>query len=641
MRTFIFGIFAAISATWPGEPPAAALPLAVFHDNEAPAGRLVDGVLRVSLKVQEADWRPYGPDEPGLMTYAFSQVGGEPMIPAPYLRAELGTRVEVTIQNTLDSTLVVHGLGERKSAYLEPWTIGPGATATHRFLADAEGTFYYWARAGQSNRPDRAPLVDNQREGVFLTGALVITGPEMPDPIDEIMIIGVRTQPRAPAVLTINGRPWPYTKRLQYDMGQTVHWRLINASGRGHPMHLRGFFYDIDAKGDNDHDEIFWASQRRKAVTEEMSVGETLAISWTPNRPGGWIFHCHISGHVGPNYKPLGQPADRARQRELTFLGNPNHDPAHHVEGGMGGLMMGMYINPSPEWQPDERPRRQMRLIINSDSTPAPAGTPLEPISPYRRTFSPILAEGPSDPAPDSVRLPGSTLVMHEGEPTSVWVINRSTEPTQIHWHGLEIESPFDGVVGVGGYAGMPTPPIMPADSFEMRFTPPRPGSFMYHTHMNDIRQQGAGLYGPIVVTPKDREWDPETDRIYILGGAPDVAGTVVNGKTVLPPIRLEVGQSYRFRLMTITVGPSGTFELLRSNGAPSRWTVVAKDGADLPEHLRERVPSRQTVRVGETYDVLVIPRVPESLLFSIRSVARNGPTLNALQPIEVVAAGG
>ncbi len=51
--------------------------------------------------------------------------------------------------------------------------------------------------------------------------------------------------------------------------------------------------------------------------------------------------------------------------------------------------------------------------------------------------------------------------------------MNRLNEPTQIHWHGLEIEAPFDGVVGVGGYNGMPTPPIMPGDSFQVRYTPP------------------------------------------------------------------------------------------------------------------------------------------------------------------------
>ncbi len=76
-------------------------------------------------------------------------------------------------------------------------------------------------------------------------------------------------------------------------------------------------------------------------------------------------------------------------------------------------------------------------------------------------------------------------------------MINRSHEPTQVHWHGLEIESYFDGVAGVGGYPNRLTPAILPNDSFEMRITPPRAGSFMYHTHVNDIRSRARGSTAP------------------------------------------------------------------------------------------------------------------------------------------------
>jgi FtsP/CotA-like multicopper oxidase with cupredoxin domain len=627
----------------PGEPEPAR-PIAVFHDNQAPAGELRDGVLKVGLRAMEADWRPYGTEEAGKIMYAFAEEDGDPLIPGPYLQAPLGSRMEVTIENTLDSILVVHGFGERKAEPLERWYIEPGKTETKSFVADAEGTFYYWARAGADPVALDRGLGGNQRVGVFMSGALVITGPEMPEPIDRVMILGVHVHGLGPAILTINGRPWPYTERLDYTMGQTVRWRLVNASGRGHPMHLHGFFYDVDAKGDIDESTVFWNTRKRKAVTEEMAVGETMAISWTPDRPGGWIFHCHISGHVGPNHYPLNEPTTRERNLRQNILGNPHHAPENHVVEGMGGLMMGMYVHPSPDWRPDERPRRQMRLVINSDSIPAPPGTPLENRSPYRRTFSPILQVGPNEPPPDSVQLPGSTLVLREGEPTSVWVVNRTPEPTQIHWHGLEIESPFDGVVGVGGYDGMPTPPIMPADSFEMRFTPPRPGSFMYHTHMSDVRQQGAGLYGAFVVVPEDEEFDPEHDKVLLLGLSPSEQGVLLNGKTDLPPMTLREGETYRFRFMNITLGAPGTFELLR-NGSPVTWTLVAKDGADLPEHQRKSSEARQLVRVGETYDVLFTPRrLPPAFfgpggeyVLEISSLAG----IQARQPIEIVPSGG
>jgi FtsP/CotA-like multicopper oxidase with cupredoxin domain len=250
-----------------------------------------------------------------------------------------------------------------------------------------------------------------------------------------------------------------------------------------------------------------------------------------------------------------------------------------------------------------------MRLLIQTDSVPAPAGTPLEFASPYRRVFSPIVHQPGTEVSPDSTRVPGSLLLLREGEPTSIWVVNRTHEPTQIHWHGLEIESPFDGVVGVGGYDGMPTPPIMPGDSFEVRYTAPRPGSYLYHTHMSDIRQQGGGLYGPIVVLPEGEEWDPEHDRIMLVGFHPHAGGPHLNGRQgELEPLELNAGEPYRFRFMNITLGPTVTFRLTRGRepGSTVRWTLAAKDGAELPPQRRDRPRADLRVAVGEIYDVIV-----------------------------------
>ena len=57
------------------------------------------------------------------------------------------------------------------------------------------------------------------------------------------------------------------------------------------------------------------------------------------------------------------------------------------------------------------------------------------------------------------VTSPGPPLVLRRGEPVE---ITRSEsprrKPTSIHWHGLEIESYYDGVHGWSG-AGPPRPP--------------------------------------------------------------------------------------------------------------------------------------------------------------------------------------
>jgi FtsP/CotA-like multicopper oxidase with cupredoxin domain len=245
---------------------------------------------------------------------------------------------------------------------------------------------------------------------------------------------------------------------------------------------------------------------------------------------------------------------------------------------------------------------------------------PLDMASPYRRRFAYVLQEGDREPAPDSVRLPSSPIILWKGEPTSIMVINRTDEPTQVHWHGLEIESYFDGVTGVGGYPERLTPAIMPGDSFEIRITPPRAGSYMYHTHVSDLRQQSAGLYGAFVILEEGQEWNPETDRVLLLGLSPSESGVHLNGSREPEPMDLEIGTTYRLRLMNITLGNGNVRVRLVRDGAPVFWRPIAKDGWDMPAHLTNWVAADQTVSVGETFDFQYRQNRPGELHLEVRS---------------------
>ena len=240
--------------------------------------------------------------------------------------------------------------------------------------------------------------------------------------------------------------------------------------------------------------------------------------------------------------------------------------------------------------------------------------------APDRRRFAYVLQEGEREPAPDSVRLPGSPIITWKGEPTSVTVINRTAEPTQVHWHGLEIESYFDGVTGVGGYPGRLTPTIMPGDSFEIRITPPRAGSFMYHTHVSDIRQQSAGLYGAFVILDEGEEWNPETDRIMLLGLSPTEGGVHLNGSSKPEPTEFQVGTTYRLRFMNITLFNGNLRLRLTRGGFPVRWLPIAEDGFDLPPHQSKLVMSERRVSVGETFDFKYTPDEAGEMHLEVRS---------------------
>jgi len=60
-------------------------------------------------------------------------------------------------------------------------------------------------------------------------------------------------------------------------------------------------------------------------------------------------------------------------------------------------------------------------------------------------------------------------------------------------------------------------PMIEPGASFVVRFTPPRTGTFIYHTHLDDIRQLSSGLYGSIIVLEPGQSLDAEKDRIMLV----------------------------------------------------------------------------------------------------------------------------
>jgi FtsP/CotA-like multicopper oxidase with cupredoxin domain len=116
------------------------------------------------------------------------------------------------------------------------------------------------------------------------------------------------------------------------------------------------------------------------------------------------------------------------------------------------------------------------------------------------------------------VPVPGPTLVLKRGEPVEITLVNRLPEGTAIHWHGMELESYYDGVHGFSGIGQRVTPLIEPGGSFVVRFTPPRTGTFMYHTHLHDNTQLTSGLYGAMLVVEPAESVDEATDHVFVIG---------------------------------------------------------------------------------------------------------------------------
>src|SRR4029434_3808817 len=93
---------------------------------------------------------------------------------------------------------------------------------------------------------------------------------------------------------------------------------------------------------------------------------------------------------------------------------------------------------------------------------------------------------------PDALSIPAPALVLERGQRVAVTIVTQSNDHAAVHWHGIELESYPDGVPGFSGSGSNILPAIAPHDSLTVSWTPPRPGSFMYHSHFSENKQMGA-----------------------------------------------------------------------------------------------------------------------------------------------------
>jgi len=572
----------------------------VTNDNRKPAGTLDAGVLTLDLRADFGAWRPDGDAGPTLHVQAFGEAGASLTIPAPLIRVTEGTEIAVRLQNDLSSPMRVNGLCEQGGAACTPIDVPAGETRSVRFKSGPAGTYRYWATTTGMPLPFRG-AEDTQLSGAFIVDAsgaaagadrvFVIT--EWTDiTIEKLQDILAQDDPGAgflklkPADrFFINGRSWPNTERLTYRLGERVHWRVINLTTQTHPMHMHGFYFDVDSLGDGTHDKLFVADQKPRVFTQVMPSGTTMAMTWTPERAGNWLFHCHVMLHISPTLEVDSSPKPDAGDHS-----------AHGASAGMTGMVLGITVlgpdhaNAVHTRAPELAPRK-LTLVMQAD--------------PDRFPGAPAYGFRLVDPTDTSTRVPvpGPTLALTRDEPVEITLVNRLPEATAVHWHGMELESYYDGVHGFSGSGQQVTPIIEPGGSFVVRFTPPRTGTFIYHTHLHDYRQLASGLYGALLVVDPGQPYDAATDHVFVIGrGGPDPHALAVLNGEASSQVVWKSGMRHRVRLINITPNDILSVTLQTPDG-PVKWRPLTKDGAPLPPERCEPQDARQVIAVGETYD--------------------------------------
>ena len=191
-------------------------------------------------------------------------------------------------------------------------------------------------------------------------------------------------------------------------------------------------------------------------------------------------------------------------------------------------------------------------------------------------------------------KVPGPEIRLRQGEQLRVHVDNRLAQDTTVHWHGMRVPNPMDGVPDLTQKS------IDPGAGFDYAFTVPDAGTYWYHPHAHGAEQVGRGLYGPLIVDETD---PPEVDRdiVWMLGDWRLTRDAVIDGRFDSPmemsmagrigntvtingrvPESFRVRAGERVRLRLINAAAARFFSLEIRGHAP--W-VIAYDGQPVAPH--------------------------------------------------------
>jgi hypothetical protein len=120
-----------------------------------------------------------------------------------------------------------------------------------------------------------------------------------------------------------------------------------------------------------------------------------MTISWVPEHPGNWLFHCHVPEHFGAR-GPLGALPTANEHR--------GHNIANHALQGMSGLVMGVTVLGEDRIAADYSNRRRIRLLVNENRSSTSA-------APH---YGFALNENGRELAIDSDARAGPTLMLEE-----------------------------------------------------------------------------------------------------------------------------------------------------------------------------------------------------------------------------------
>jgi manganese oxidase len=214
-------------------------------------------------------------------------------------------------------------------------------------------------------------------------------------------------------------------------------------------------------------------------------------------------------------------------------------------------------------------------------------------------------------------RVHGPTIEAVEGDLVRIYVTNRLSAPTTIHWHGVFLPNGMDGVSGLTQKA------IEPGETFKYEFVVLQHGTHMYHSHHDEMTQMGMGLLGMVVFHPRKPTEGYRVDRdfVVLLSEWRIDVGTsrpnpfemtdfnvfTMNGKAFPATGDLVAKRGDRVR---IRIGNLSAMDHHPIHLHGHRFWVAATDGGDVPVSARQP-EATVLVPVGATRNIEFVASAP------------------------------
>jgi len=214
-------------------------------------------------------------------------------------------------------------------------------------------------------------------------------------------------------------------------------------------------------------------------------------------------------------------------------------------------------------------------------------------------------------------RVHGPTIEAVEGDRVRIYVTNHLIAKTSVHWHGIFLPNGMDGVAGLNQKA------IPVGETYKYEFTFRQHGTFMYHSHHDEMTQMAMGLMGLIVLHPRNPTADYRVDRDFammlsewkIAPGASRPDPNAMNDFNVLTinakafpgtaPLIVKKGDRVRLRFGNLSAMDHHPIHL---HGYYFKQT--ATDGGQTPLSA-QRPETTVLVSVGSTRDVEFVADAP------------------------------